>query len=55
MNAGELIRALVEEIGLKEYYNKNSFKDDQDRFQNVIELIKSVDEFISRKNIRYSA
>ena len=49
LNAGELIRALVEEIGLKEYYNKNSFKDDQDRFQNVLELIKSVDEFISRE------
>ncbi len=49
LNAGELIRALVEEIGLKEYYNKNSLKDDQDRFQNVLELIKSVDEFISRE------
>ena len=49
LNAGELIRALVEEIGIKEYYNKTSFKDDQDRFQNVLELIKSVDEFISRE------
>ena len=45
LNAGELIRALVEEIGIKEYYNKNSFKDDQDRFENVLEFIKSVDEF----------
>ncbi len=49
LNAGELIRSLVEEIRIKEYYNKNSFKDDQDRFENVLEFIKSVDEFISRE------
>ena len=49
LNAGELVRALVEEIGIKEYYNKNSLKDDQDRYENILEFIKSIDDFIARE------
>ena len=49
LNAGELVRALVEEIGLKEYYNKNSLKDDQERYENILEFIKSIDDFIARE------
>ena len=50
LNAGELVRALIEEVGIIEHYRKSSSPDDLDRHENVLEFIKSVDEFMIRKS-----
>lgn len=49
LNAGELIRTLIEEAGIKRYYKESSSPDDQERFENVMEFIKSVDDFMLRE------
>ena len=48
LNAGELVRALVEESGIKKYYHESSSPEDSERFENVLEFIKSVDDFMKR-------
>ena len=48
LNAAELVRALVEESGIKKYYHESSSPEDSERFENVLEFIKSVDDFMKR-------
>ena len=48
LNAGELVRTLVEEAGIIEYYRASSAPEDKDRFENVMEFLRSVDEFMLR-------
>lgn len=45
---GELIRALVEETGILTYYKESSAPEDRERYENVAELLNSVDDFIQR-------
>ena len=48
LNAGELVRTLIEESRIKEYYRNSTNPDDTERFDNIMEFIKSVDEFMLR-------
>ena len=48
LNAGELVRALVEETGIIRYFRESSAPEDQERFANVMEFLKGVDEFMIR-------
>tara|TARA_Y100001958_G_scaffold157192_1_gene151644 strand:- start:1454 stop:3625 length:2172 start_codon:yes stop_codon:yes gene_type:complete len=48
LNAGELVRTLVEEIGIKSHYQKNRSPDDSERYDNVLEFLKGLDEFTIR-------
>ncbi|MDP6340285.1 MAG: UvrD-helicase domain-containing protein [Candidatus Marinimicrobia bacterium] len=48
LNAGELVRTLVEEAGIKQYYRNSSAPEDQERFDNVMEFLHSVDDFMAR-------
>lgn len=48
LNAGELVRTLVEETGILTYYKGSTAHNDQERYDNVIEFLSSVDEFMSR-------
>jgi DNA helicase-2/ATP-dependent DNA helicase PcrA len=48
LNAGELVRTLVEETGILTYYKGSAAHDDQERYDNVIEFLSSVDEFMAR-------
>ena len=50
LNAGELVRALIEEVGIIDYYRNSSVHDDLDRYENVLEFLKSVDEFMIRES-----
>ena len=49
LNAGELLRSLIEESGIKQYYQNSSDPDDTERFDNVMEFLRSVDDFMSRE------
>ena len=48
LNAGELVRALIEEAGIKKYYQDSSSPEESERYENVLEFIKSVDDFMKR-------
>jgi len=48
LNAGELIRALIEEAGIKKYYQDSTSPEESERYENVLEFIKSVDDFMKR-------
>ena len=48
LNAGELVRALIEEAGIKKYYQDSTSPEESERYENVLELIKSVDDFMKR-------
>ena len=48
LNAGELVRTLLEEIGIKNHYSKNRSPDDNERYENVLEFLRGVDEFMAR-------
>ena len=48
LNAGELVRTLLEEVGIKEHYLKNKSPDDAERYENILEFLKGVDEFMLR-------
>jgi DNA helicase-2/ATP-dependent DNA helicase PcrA len=48
LNAGELVRTLVEEAGIIQYYRASSAPEDRDRLENVMEFLRSVDEFMLR-------
>ena len=49
LKAGEFVRALIEEVGIIDYYRKSSAPDDLDRHDNVLEFLKSIDEFMIRE------
>ena len=48
LNAGELVRALIEEAGIKKYYQDSTSPEESERYENVLEFIKSVDDFMKR-------
>lgn len=48
LNAGELIRTLIEEAGIKKYYQDSTSPEESERYENVLEFIKSVDDFMKR-------
>ena len=48
LNAGELVRTLVEETGIVKHYRDSSAPEDIERFENIMEFLRSVDEFMMR-------
>ena len=49
LNASELARALVEEVGILNFYKKQDNIEDNERYDNVLEILNSIDEFMDRK------
>ena len=49
LNAGELVRTLIEEAGIKQYYRNSSAPEDAERLDNVMEFLQSVDDFMARE------
>ena len=49
LNASELARALVEEVGILSFYKKQDNIEDNERYDNVLEILNSIDEFMDRK------
>ncbi len=48
LNAGELVRTLVEETKILKYYKKQDTQEALERLNNVNEVLNSVDEFMAR-------
>jgi len=48
LSASELARSLIEEIGVLSYFKNSTEPDAKDRFDNVAELLTSIEEFSSR-------
>jgi len=48
LNAGELVRTLVDETGILKYYKKQETQEDLERLNNINEILNSVDEFMAR-------
>ena len=48
LNASELARALVEEVGVLNFYKKQDNIEDNERYDNVLEILNSIDEFMDR-------
>ncbi len=48
LNAGELVRTLVDEIGILKHYKKQDTLEDMERMNNINEILNSVDEFMAR-------
>ena len=48
LNASELARSLVEEIGILSHFKESKEPDAKDRFDNVAELLTSIEEFSAR-------
>jgi DNA helicase-2/ATP-dependent DNA helicase PcrA len=49
LNAGELVRTLIEEAGIKQYYRNSSAPEGTERLDNVMEFFQSVDDFMARE------
>ena len=45
LNASELSRSLIEESGIIKYYRESQEIENKDRYENVLELLNSIDEF----------
>ncbi|GIR29657.1 hypothetical protein CM15mP43_12810 [bacterium] len=45
LNASELSRSLIEESGIIKYYKESQEVENKDRYENIIELLNSIDEF----------
>ena len=45
LNASELSRSLIEESGIIKYYKESQDVENKDRYENIIELLNSIDEF----------
>lgn len=50
MNPGEWLGALLEETGILRYYKKSGTVEDEERYENIAELINAVQEFIQRQS-----
>ncbi len=48
LSATELSRSLIEDLGILTYFKKSTELDSKDRFENVAELLTSIEEFSSR-------
>ena len=49
LNASELARALVEEVGILKFYKRQDNIEDNERYNNVLEILNSIDEIVERK------
>jgi len=49
VNAGELARSLVDEMKVLNYYKNLNTPEDNERYNNVLELLNSIDAFLERK------
>ena len=45
LNASELSRSLIEESGIIKYYKQSQEVENKDRYENILELLNSIDEF----------
>ena len=50
LNASELARALVEEVGILKFYKQQDNIEDNERYNNVLEILNSLDEIVERKS-----
>ncbi len=50
VNASELAQALIEDTGFIKYYKEQNTPEDQDRVENINELLTGIDEFTRRNN-----
>ena len=48
LNAGELVRTLVDETGILKHYKRQDTAEDLERINNINEVLNSVDEFMAR-------
>ena len=49
LSASELSRSLIEEAGVLGQYKKSRDSDDRERYENVVELLNSIDEFCAKR------
>ena len=49
INAGELARSLVDEMKVLNYYKNLNTPEDNERYNNVLELLNSIDAFLEQK------
>jgi DNA helicase-2/ATP-dependent DNA helicase PcrA len=49
LSANELSRSLIEEAGVLKLFKKSTDPDDQERYENVVELLNSIDEFCQKR------
>ena len=50
LNASELARALVEDVGILKFYKRQDNIEDNERYNNVLEILNSIDEIVERKS-----
>ena len=50
LSANELSRSLIEDAGILNQFKNSSDSDAKERYDNIIELLNSIDEFCSRKS-----
>ena len=50
LNASELARALVEAVGILKFYKRQDNIEDNERYNNVLEILNSIDEIVERKS-----
>lgn len=48
LSAGELVRTLCEDTGIIRHYKKSELPEDRERFENILEFLNGVDEFMAR-------
>ena len=49
LSASELSRSLIEEAGVLGQYKKSRDSDDREQYENVVELLNSIDEFCAKR------
>ena len=49
LSASELSRSLIEEAGILSQFKKSQGLDDRERYENVVELLNSIDEFCAKQ------
>ena len=50
LSANELTRSLIEEAGVLKLFKESTSPDDRERFENVSELLNSIDEFCQKRS-----
>lgn len=49
LSANELSRSLIEEVGILNKFKKSDNGEDKEKYENILELLNSIDEFCSKK------
>ena len=49
LSANELSRSLIEEVGILTKFKRSQDPEDKERYENIIELLNSIDDFCSKK------